>query len=78
MTNNTPVKITNKKTHLIFYNNEEKELAVDFLLKMKIPFTGILKKPVLTVAPSKYLKNFLDLYLPTHIAGSSFNYKPVE
>jgi len=69
------VKITNKKTHLIFEGMEDKKQAVDFLLKMNIPFTGLLKKPVLTVAPSKYKKQHLDLYLPSHIAGTSFNYK---
>jgi len=72
------IKITNKKTHLVFPSMEDKKQAVDFLLKMQIPFTGILKKPVLTVAPSRYLKGYLDLYLPEHIAGSSFNYKPIK
>ena len=70
------MKITNKKTHLVFSTMEDKKQAIDFLLKMNIPFQGILKKPVLTVAPSRYLKGYLDLYLPSHIAGTSFNYKP--
>lgn len=70
-------KITNKRTHLVFCNMKDKEQAVDFLLKMNIPFQGIIRKPVLTVAPSKYIKGYLDLYLPEHIAGTSFNYKPL-
>jgi len=69
------LKITNKRTHLIFSNIEDKNKAIDFLLKMNINFQGILKNPVLTVAPSKYIGQYLDLYLPQHIAGSTFNYK---
>jgi hypothetical protein len=69
------MKLINKQTHLVFETMQDKKSAVDFLLKMEIPFRGILRKPVLTLAPSRYLKNYLDLYLPQHIAGSSFNYK---
>lgn len=54
---------------------EDKKTAVDFLLKMGINFSGILRKPVLTVAPSNYVKHYLDLYLPEHLAGSTFKYK---
>ena len=55
---------------------EDKKQAVDFLLKMGIPFTGIIRKPVLSVAPSKYIRQYLDLYLPEHIAATCFNIKP--
>ncbi len=70
------MKLTNKKTHLIFYCMADKIQAEDFLLKMNVNFSGIIGKPVLTIAPSKYIKQDLDLYLPEHIAGTSFNYKP--
>lgn len=70
------MKLTHKRTHLIFPTMEDKRKAEDFLLKLGVNFQGILRKPVLTVAPSKYIKGYLDLYLPDHIAGSSFNYKP--
>lgn len=69
------MKITNKRTHLVFQNMEDKRKAEDFLLATNCNFQGIVRKPVLTVAPSKYLKLYLDLYLPEHIAGTSFNYK---
>lgn len=69
------MKLTNKRTHLVFSNMEDKKKAVDFLLAINCNFSGILRKPVLTVAPSKYMKKHLDLYLPDHIAGTSFNYK---
>jgi len=69
------IKITNKQTHLVFETMADKKEAENFLLKMNLPFSGIIRKPVLTVAPSRYLKNYLDLYLPQHIAGTSFNYK---
>jgi len=70
------MKITNKKTHLIFSTIEDKNKAIDFLLSLNLNFQGIVRKPVITVAPSVYLKKYLDLYLSSHIAGSTFNYKP--
>ncbi len=69
------MKITNKRTHLLFRSIKDKETAITFLLGMNIPFEGILRKPYLSVAPSKYVKGYLDLYLPEHIAATSFNYK---
>ena len=69
------MKLTNKETHLLFNSMQDKSKAVDFLLKMGIKFRGLLNKPVLTVAPSNYCKHYLDLYLPEHIGGSTFNYK---
>ena len=69
------MKLTNKRTHLIFGSMADKRQAEDFLLKTNCNFQGIVRKPVLTVAPSKYIKGYLDLYLPEHIAGTSFNYK---
>jgi len=70
------MKLTNKKTHLVFCTMEDKKQAENFLLALNLNFQGIVRKPVLTIAPSKYLKYYLDLYLPEHIAGTSFNYKP--
>lgn len=69
------LKITNKRTHLIFQSMADKRKAEDFLLAMKYNFSGIVRKPVLSIAPKLYLKSYLDLYLPEHIAGTSFNYK---
>lgn len=69
------MKLTNKRTHLIFWNMEDKKQAIDFLLKTNCPFQGIIRKPVLSVAPSRYMKRYLDLYLPQHISASTFNYK---
>jgi len=71
------MKLTNKKTHLVFPCMEDKKTAVDFLLKMGIKFSGILRKPILTVAPSNYVRHYLDIYLPEHLAGSTFNYKKI-
>jgi len=70
------MKLTNKKTVIVFPKLEDKKEAENFLLKMNIPFQGIVRKPVLFVAPSRYFKKYLDLYLPQHIAASTFNYKP--
>jgi len=70
------MKLKNKRTHLVFSTMEDKKKAENFLLALKLNFQGIIRKPVLTIAPSKYLKHYLDLYLPAHIAGTSFNYKP--
>jgi hypothetical protein len=69
------MKLTNKKTHLVFRSLDDKRKAEDFLLKMNINFQGIIRKPILTVSPSKYIRYYLDLYLPEHIAGTSFNIK---
>ncbi len=68
------MKLTNKKTILVFKTMNDKKKAVDFLLKTNCNFQGIIRKPILFVAPSKYIKGYLDLYLPEHIAGTSFNY----
>lgn len=68
-------KLINKRTHLIFPDMGKMREAQDFLFALNVNFTGILKKPVLSVAPSLYKKHDLDLYLPSHVAGSSFNYK---
>jgi len=71
------MKLTNKRTHLVFGNMKDKRQAEDFLLKTNCPFQGVIRKPILTIAPSRYIKKDLDLYLPEHIAGTSFNYKTV-
>ncbi len=70
------MKLTNKRTVIIFQSLEDKRKAEDFLLAINYNFSGIVRKPILTVAPSKYLKGYLDLYLPEHIAATTFNYKP--
>lgn len=69
------MKLTNKKTVIVFPNMENKKEAINFLLKTNIPFQGIIRKPILFIAPSRYLKKYLDIYLPEHIAASTFNYK---
>lgn len=68
-------KITHKRTHLVFKSIEDKRKAEDFLLAMKYNFSGIVRKPILTVATSKYKKGYLDLYLPEHIGITTFNFK---
>lgn len=70
-------KITNKRTYIRFQNMEDKRQAEDFLLSLKVKFQGIVRKPILTVAPSLYLKKYLDLYLPEHTAATCYNFKTI-
>ena len=67
---------TNKKTNMVFETKQAKNDAVDTLLSMNVKFTASVKYPVLSVSPSVYLRKYLDLYLPEHIAASSFTQKP--
>ena len=69
------IKITGKRTYMVFPSINEKRAAEDFLLKRDVPFQGIVRKPVLSVAPSNYVKHDLDLYLNDHIAATCFNFK---
>jgi len=69
------MKKTNKRTWMVFSSMQDKRQAEDFLLAMNINFSGIIRKPVISVAPSKYIKQYLDLYLPDHIAATTFNVK---
>jgi len=54
----------------------DKNKAIDFLLLTNEKFQCVAKKPIVIVKPELYFKKYLDLYLPSHIAGSTFNYKP--
>jgi len=69
------MKYTAKRTHIIFVSNTDKQDAIDFLLSVKLPFESTVNKPYLSVAPSNYIKGYLDLYLPNHIAFTHFNLK---
>lgn len=61
----------------MFKSIEDKKQAIDFLLAMKLPFTGILHKPFVSISANNYKRNDLDLYLPEHIGLTSFNYKTI-
>lgn len=69
------MKLTNKKTLMFFLNKEDHTTAIDFLLKVNCKFRSALVNNWIEVAPKKYITEFLDLYLPTHRAVSTFNVK---
>lgn len=56
------MKICNRKTVYIFDCNENRKQAENLLFGMKLPFSGLLNKPLLIVNATKAKKHCLDLY----------------
>lgn len=68
-------KITSKKTIMFFIDKAAQKDCEKFLIKLNVKFRAALVNKWVEVAPSAYVKNNLDLYLPNHLALSTFNIK---
>ena len=69
----------NRRTRIYFNTKQEREDAIEFLLKLNLTFTYVRAFPFIDVKAKDFIKHHLDLYLSgIKICVCKFQYRTIK